>query len=86
MRDIVSSVQSGKQVPEKLVNVSVNGDLLRKAEALKINLSAMLEQTLAKQVLAHEREQWQRENAKAIAAYNQFTDEHRCFSDSAKIF
>lgn len=47
MGNIVSSVRSGEQVSEKLVNVSVNADLLRKAEALKINLSAMLEQALA---------------------------------------
>lgn len=72
--------------PKKATNVSVNGDLLVKARALRINLSATLETALAERVAASEREHWQRENAAAIAAYNRLVDEHGVLGDALKTF
>ncbi|MCO7575751.1 MULTISPECIES: antitoxin Xre/MbcA/ParS toxin-binding domain-containing protein [Pseudomonas chlororaphis group] len=40
--------------PRQSVEVLINGDLLSKAEALKVNLSALLEQALAETVARHQ--------------------------------
>lgn len=60
------------QAPKKPTNVSINSDLLQKAKDLKINLSATLEHALAEQLRKEQRNEWLRENAGAIQAYNQF--------------
>lgn len=72
--------------PKKATNVSVNSDLLTKARALRINLSATLEAALAEHVAASERERWQRENAAAITAYNRLVDERGSLGDALKSF
>lgn len=74
------------QAPKKPTNVSINSDLLKKARSLGINLSASLESALAEQVSAEQRTQWQRENAGAIQAYNQFVEENGSFSDRERKF
>lgn len=72
--------------PKKATNLSVNSDLLSKARALKINLSATLEQALAKQVRDAERENWLNENKEAIQALNELTEKNGLFSDSFRTF
>lgn len=74
------------QAPKKATNVSVNSDLLTKARALQINLSATLEAALADRVSASERERWRRENVAAIAAYNRLVDQHGSLGDAFKRF
>lgn len=72
--------------PKKATNLSLNSDLLLKARALNINLSATLEQALQDKLKAVEAEKWQKDNAQAIAAYNHFVDENGCFSDDYRAF
>lgn len=72
------------QAPKKATNVSINSDLLAKARALKINLSATLETAVAERV--SESERWKRENAAAIAAYNRWVQEHGSLGDALKRF
>jgi antitoxin CcdA len=72
--------------PKKPTNVSINSDLLEKARALDINLSATLEVALAEQVRNELRQQWKAENAKAMDAYNTFIEEHGVFSDGLRQF
>lgn len=72
--------------PKKPTNVSVNSDLLVKAKALNINLSATLEQALAERLQAEQRAQWLSENKDAIKAYNQDVESHGTFSDSVRKF
>lgn len=72
--------------PKKATNLSVNSDLLRRSRALKINLSATLEQALRTKLAEQAAEQWQRDNKKAIQAYNDFVDEHGCFGDEFRSF
>lgn len=72
--------------PKRPTNVSINSDLLAKAKALKINLSATLEGALTELVHARQRELWKRENRAAIEAYNQFVEEHGVFSDGFRNF
>jgi len=72
--------------PKKATNLSVNSDLLRRSRELKINLSATLEQALRTKLAEQAAEQWQRDNKKAIQAYNDFVDKHGCFGDDFRSF
>ncbi len=72
--------------PKRATNLSVNGDLLSKAKALDINLSATLEQALAEALKKKQREQWLTENRKAINAYNEHVEAHGVFSDDLRSF
>ena len=78
----VYDLQAGK----KPANLSINADLLTKAKALKINLSAALETALAERISASQREQWLEENRSAIDAYNKMVEEHGVFSDELRSF
>lgn len=74
------------QAPKKPTNVSINSDLLEKARRLNINLSAALEQALAEQLRAAQRELWKRENADAIKEYNRHVEKNGTFGDSVRKF
>jgi antitoxin CcdA len=74
------------QAPKKPTNVSVNSDLLAKAKALKINVSATLETALADIVAARRRELWKEENKAAIEAYNQLVEEADVACDGMRSF
>lgn len=75
-----------KNAPKKPTNLSVNSDLLAKTRALKINLSATLEQALESQLAKAEAAKWAEENKAAIRAYNEFVDENGCFGDEFREF
>lgn len=72
--------------PKKPTNLSINSDLLAKSRALKINLSATLERALESELASVQADQWKKENAAAIRAYNQFVDENGCFGDEFRAF
>lgn len=72
--------------PKKATNLSLNSDLLKKARALNINLSATLEQALQDKLKTIEAEKWRKENKNAIAAYNDFVEENACFGDEFRAF
>ncbi|MEX2132168.1 MAG: type II toxin-antitoxin system CcdA family antitoxin [Pseudohongiellaceae bacterium] len=72
--------------PKKATNLSINSDLLVKAKAKGINLSAVLEQALTEKLLTTEGDNWVRVNENAIKAYNAFVDEQGCLSDEFKEF
>ncbi|WP_290580219.1 type II toxin-antitoxin system CcdA family antitoxin [Ketobacter sp.] len=74
------------QAPKKPTNVSINSDLLSKAKALKINLSATLETALIELVNEKQRELWREENRDTIASYNQMVEEHGTLSDDLRSF
>jgi antitoxin CcdA len=67
--------------PKKPTNLSINSDLLAKAKALKLNLSATLEIALEEQVQKVERDKWLKQNQAAIEASNKLVEEHGLFSD-----
>jgi len=75
-----------ENAPKKPTNLSVNSDLLAKTRALKINLSATLEQALQSQLAQAEAAKWAQENKAAIRAYNDFVDENGCFGDEFREF
>lgn len=74
------------QAPKRPANLSVNGDLLSKAKALDINLSATLEQALATTLRERRRTQWLAQNKAAIEAYNDHVEQHGVFSDGLRSF
>ena len=75
-----------ENAPMKATNLSVNSDLLEKSRALKINLSATLEQALTHQLNQAEAKRWTKENKSAIRAYNAFVEENGCFGDEFRTF
>jgi len=74
------------QAPKKPTNLTINSDLLAKAKAEDINLSATLEAALADKLVKIRREKWLKENAGAISAYNEFVEENGLFSDGIRSF
>ncbi len=74
------------RAPKRPANLSINGDLLAKARALDINLSATLEQALAVALREKQRDRWLAENKAAIAAYNDHVEKHGVFSDGLRGF
>jgi antitoxin CcdA len=72
--------------PKRATNLSINNSLLEKSKALKINLSATLEQALTAKLAANKADNWARSNQQALKSYNNFVDEHRCFEDEFREF
>lgn len=75
-----------QNAPKKPTNLSINSDLLAKARALKINLSASLEQALRQELAQAEAARWADENKAAVTAYNAFVEKHGCFGDEFREF
>lgn len=74
------------QAPKRSANLSVNEDLLTKARAQNINLSAALEQALTSALREKQLAQWLSENKAAIEAYNEHVEQHSVFSDGLRSF
>jgi antitoxin CcdA len=72
--------------PKKAANLTVNSDLLSQAKLLGINISAVLEQSLAAEVRKVKAQAWVRENQSAIQAYNQDVEQNRTFGEDTKSF
>ncbi len=77
---------SDTQTAKRATNVSINSELLQKAKALNINLSATLESALGDLVKASERELWKQNNKAAIEAYNRLVEKNGAFSDGVRPF
>ena len=79
-------MNSTVQTPKRAANVSIDSELLHKAKALKINLSATLESALKEMVDARERELWKKQNKAAIETYNRMVEEQGSFGDGVRSF
>ena len=75
-----------RSVVKRATNVSIRVDLLDAARDAGVNLSATLERALAEELASLKRARWREENRGAIAAYNEFVDEHGTFSDGVRSF
>jgi antitoxin CcdA len=73
-------------VAKRATNVSIRSDLLDAARGAGINLSAALERALAEELASVKRTRWREENREAIAAYNDYVDEHGAFTDGVRSF
>ena len=67
-------------------NLSVNAELLEKAKGLGINLSQTLENQLAILIRQSEAQEWLKENARAIDAFNKRIEEDGIWSDGIRGF
>lgn len=67
-------------------NVTVNADLLREAKALNINLSQVLERSLADLVSKARRDRWLEENGQAVDDYNRHIERDGVWSDRFRRF
>lgn len=74
------------RVGKKAANVTVNADLLREAKALNINLSQVLEQSLAELVQKARRQHWLDENRQALDDYNRHIERDGVWSDGLRRF
>lgn len=75
-----------QRATKKPTNVTVNGDLLKRARELGINLSATLEDALTAQVRIRQQEIWLAENREAIEAYNEDVARNGVFSEGVRSF
>lgn len=74
------------RAPKKATNLSINGELLREAKQLHINLSATLEQALAEAIRDARRQHWLAASKGAIEAYNARVESEGVFSDGLRSF
>ncbi|MEE8444792.1 MAG: type II toxin-antitoxin system CcdA family antitoxin [Alphaproteobacteria bacterium] len=75
-----------RNAPRKAVNLSVNSDLLARARALGLNLSAEMEARLTEVVRSAERERWIEQNQQAIEDYNRRIEARGPFSKGRRRF
>jgi len=71
---------------KKATNLSINSDLLSKARKFNINLSATLEHALEDELRKAERNNWLKDNKKAIDELNKLADKNGLFSDAFRDF
>lgn len=74
------------RMTKKAVNLSIDAELLAKAKAARLNLSALLEEALSEQVRAEEERRWRQVNKAAIDAANGFAEEHGIFGEDFRSF
>lgn len=74
------------KAPKKACNVSINGDLLRQAKELGINLSQSLEGQLETLVRQAKAKQWAEENREAIESQNRWIEKNGLLSDHYRFF
>ncbi|MCE9579909.1 MAG: type II toxin-antitoxin system CcdA family antitoxin [Deltaproteobacteria bacterium] len=67
-------------------NLSLRSDLVRRAKALDLNLSEVVEAALAQAIADAERAAWLAANRDAIAAYNDEVAKRGVFSDDWRRF
>jgi antitoxin CcdA len=67
-------------------NLSLPVDLVRRAKAVGLNLSQVVERALAAAIREAEQARWLSENEQAIEQYNAFVERHGTFSDELRAF
>jgi antitoxin CcdA len=67
-------------------NLSLPADLVRRARALGLNLSQVVERALAAAIREAEQGRWLAENDQAIDQYNAFVERHGVFGDGDRGF
>ena len=72
--------------PKKAVNLSINADLLARARAMGLNLSAEMETRLADVLREAEGARWVEENREAVAHHNRRVEQRGLWSDGKRRF
>lgn len=71
---------------KKPTNVTVNIDLLQKCKALKLNISATLEQALIEKLAKQASISWVEEHQQAFEVHNKFIEKHGIFGEEDRVF
>jgi antitoxin CcdA len=79
-------MRGDRTAAKRATNVSIRGDLLDAAREAGVNLSATLERGLMEELASVRSARWREENREAIAAYNEYIEEHGAFSDGIRAF
>lgn len=66
------------------INLSLDAALLEKARDYRVNVSAVAEEALKRQIADEEAQRWLDENREAIVAQNRFTAEHGLFGEESR--
>ena len=74
------------EMAKKPVNLSVDAELLKHARALGLNLSQVLEESLAKIADEKRRDAWLAEIKEAAAVLKRHVERHGVFSDGWRKF
>jgi post-segregation antitoxin (ccd killing protein) len=69
------------QAAKRPVNLTMNGDLVEKARAEGVNLSALAERAIVTELARRARERWDAEIAEACAAHGRYLAECGSASD-----
>jgi post-segregation antitoxin (ccd killing protein) len=69
-----------QSLAKRQTNLSVRPDLVEAARSAALNLSALLEQTLEKELVRVRRRRWRDENLASIEAYNRDVKTRGCFA------
>lgn len=77
--------QSNANAPKKATNLSLNIELLSEAKRFNINLSAIMEKALIREVTQKQKDEWLKINASAIDACNELAENKGFFSDSFRV-
>ena len=75
-----------RQAPKRAINLSLNSKVLDMAREMGMNISHTVDELLTEAVMKRYWQQWQHENADAIAAYNQRIEREGLFSDRYRSF
>ena len=75
-----------KSAARKATNLTLDADVLKRARALGINLSAVLEARLVELISEAERERWRAANREAVEDYNARVARDGAFGDSFRRF
>lgn len=67
-------------------NLSLSTELVRRARALDLNLSRVVESALEKAIIEAEQARWLDDNKEAIAQYNAFVEQHGYFGEEFRDF
>jgi antitoxin CcdA len=76
----------GNTARKQSANLSIRGDLLKRAKLHNINLSKTLEERLEQLLKTRDREEWLKENREAIEAANKFVEDKGLWSDGLRQF
>lgn len=87
----VSDVQRGyvgerQSVRKARLNITVNADLLTEARKQGLNLSELMERTIADVTKAERARKWREDNKEAIEQYNAMIEEEGLWSDGLRQF
>jgi antitoxin CcdA len=67
-------------------NLTIDSSLVSEGKAAGLNLSKIAEDAIRLALRSKQQEQWLKENAEAIEAYNRRIEEHGVFSDGLRRF